>query len=97
MYKFLVVLFIFSIISFQYKINVEASDKYIPVEKIEGADELMGEEQPEKEKSELALMMQDIDDSYKAVEEMSGYYKYKKKQWRIILEAGKNIAKIKKK
>ena len=97
MYKFLVVLFIFSIISFQYKINVEASDKYIPVEKIEGADELMGEEQPEKEKSELALMMQDIDDSYKAVEEMSGYYKYKKKQWRIILEAGENIVKITKK
>ncbi len=97
MCKFLVVLCIISIISFQYKINVEASNKHIPTEQIESADELMGEEQPEKEKSELALMMQDIDDSYKAVEEMAGYYKYKKKQWRIILEAGENIAKITKK
>ena len=70
MYKFLVVLCIFSIISFQYKINVKASDKHIPTEQIECADELMGEEPPEKEKSELALMMQDIDDSYKAVEEI---------------------------
>ena len=97
MYKFLIVLCIFSIISFQNKINIEASDIYVPAEKIEGADELMGEEPPEKEKSELALMMQDIDDSYKAVEEMSGYYKYKKKQWKIILKAGENIAKITKK
>jgi len=97
MHKFLLVLCIFSVISFQCKINVEAADKHIPIEQIECADELMGEEPPEKEKSELALMMQDIDDSYKAVEEMSGYYKYKKKQWRIILEAGENIAKITKK
>ncbi len=97
MYKFLVALCIFSIISFQYKINVEASDIYIPTEQIECPDEIMGEEPPEKEKSELALMMQDIDESYKAVEEMSGYYKYKKKQWKIILEAGENIAKITKK
>ena len=57
----------------------------------------MGEVQPEEEKSELALMMQDIDESYKAVEEMSGYYKYKKKQWKIILKAGENIAEITKK
>ena len=97
MYRLLVILCIISIISFQYKINVEAADKSIPTEQIEGADVLVGEEEPEKEKSELALMMQDIDDSYKAVEEMSGYYKYKKKQWRIILEAGENIAKITKK
>jgi hypothetical protein len=39
-------------------------------------------------------MMQDIDESYKLVEEMSGYYKYKKKQWKIILKAGENIAKV---
>ena len=58
MYNFLVVLFIFSIISFQYKINVEASDKYIPVEKIEGVDELMGEEQPEKDGRKLYLRSQ---------------------------------------
>ena len=57
----------------------------------------MGEEQPEKEKSELALMMQDIDESYKAVEEMSGYYKYKKKQWRIILKREKILRKSQRK
>ncbi|MFQ5787299.1 MAG: hypothetical protein ACE5H1_04895 [Thermodesulfobacteriota bacterium] len=97
MYKFLVALCIFSIISFQYKINVEASDKYIPAEQIESTDQLIVEEPPEKEKSELAKMMEEIDKSYKAVEAMSGYYKYKKKQWKIILEAGENIAKITKK
>lgn len=97
MYKFLIVLCLFSVISFLSNANVEAADKDIPTEQIEAVDELMGEEPPEKEKSELALMMQDIDDSYKAVEEMSGYYKYKKKQWKIILEAGENIAKVTKK
>ena len=97
MYKILISLCILSIISFQSEAGVEGSDQYIPVERIEGSDELMGEEQPEKEKSELALMMQDIDESYKAVEVMSGYYKYKKKQWKIILKAGENIAKITKK
>ena len=35
MYKILIALCIFSIISFQYQINVEASDKYIPAEQIE--------------------------------------------------------------
>ena len=96
MYKVLIALCIFSIVCFQYKNNVEGSDKFIPTEQIEGSDELMGEE-PEKEKSELALMMQDIDESYKLVEEMSGYYKYKKKQWKIVLKAGENIAKVTKK
>ncbi len=97
MYKVLIALCIFSIVCFQFTINVESSDQYIPVGKTEGADEEMGEEQPIEEKSELALMMQDIDESYKAVEEMSGYYKYKKKQWKIILKAGENIAEITKK
>ena len=93
MYKFLIALCIFSILCFQFIVNVEGSDQYIPVGKTESTDELVGEEQ-EKEKSELALLMQDIDESYKSVEEMSGYYKYKKKQWKIILKAGENIAKI---
>jgi len=94
MYKVFVALCIFLIVSsFQFIVNVEGSDQYIPVGKTEGTDELEGEEQ-EKEKSELALLMQDIDESYKSVEEMSGYYKYKKKQWKIILKAGENIAKI---
>ncbi|OHB86896.1 MAG: hypothetical protein A3D13_09520 [Planctomycetes bacterium RIFCSPHIGHO2_02_FULL_40_12] len=94
MYKLLIALCIFSIVIFQYKTNVESSDKNIPAEQLKGPDELIGEEPPEKEKSELALLMQDIDESYKAVEEMSGYYKYNKKQWKIILEAGENITKI---
>ena len=42
----------------------------------------------------MALMMQDIDESYKLVEEMSGYYKYKKKQWKKILAAGETIEKV---
>ncbi len=94
MYKVLIALCIFSIVCVQFISNVEGSDQYIPVGKIEDADELMGEEQPEEEKSELALMMQDIDESYKIVEEMSGYYKYKKKHWKIILKAAENIAEI---
>ncbi len=97
MYKVLIALCIFSIVCFQFIINVEGSDQYIPVGKTEGFDEPIDEEQPKEEKSELALMMQDIDENYKAVEEMSGYYKYKKKQWKIILKAGENIAEITKK
>jgi hypothetical protein len=94
MYKVLIALCIFSIVSsFQYKHIAEGSDIYEPSKQIEGADELMGEE-PEEEKSELALMMQDIDESYKLVEEMSGYYKYKKKQWKKILKAGETIATV---
>jgi len=80
-------------IRIQFKHRAEGSDIYEPSKQIEGADELMGEE-PEEEKSELALMMQDIDESYKLVEEMSGYYKYKKKQWKKILKAGETIATV---
>ncbi len=91
MYKVLIALCIFSIVSsYQYKSMAEGPDTHGPSKQI---DELMGEE-PEEEKSELAIMMQDIDESYKLVEEMSGYYKYKKKQWKKILAAGENIEKI---
>jgi len=99
MYKVLIALCIFSMVSsFQDKIIAEGADDTtnVPSKQIVGADELMGKE-PEKEKSELALMMEDIDKDYKMVEAMSGYYKYKKKQWKKILEAGENIAKITKK
>ncbi|MCR4290584.1 MAG: cytochrome c [Candidatus Scalindua sp.] len=96
MHKVLIALFIFLTVgSFQYKM-AQGLEKNVPSEQIKGADELMGGE-PEKEKSELALMMEDIDKDYKIVEEISGYYKYKKKQWKQILEAGENIAKITKK
>ncbi len=91
MYKVLIALCIFSVVVvFQYKNVAEGSDNPVPSEQIEG-------EEPQKEKSELARMMEDIDNDYKMVEEMSGYYKYKKKQWKKILEAGENIAKVTKK
>lgn len=94
MYKVFITLCIFSIVSsFQYKNIAESSDKHAPSEHTDSPDEMMGEV-PQEEKSELALMMQDIDESYKLVEEMSGYYKYKKKQWKIILKAGETIAKV---
>ncbi len=97
MYKVLITICIFSIVTIsQYKNVAECSDNHVPSEHTDSADELMGEV-PQEEKSELALMMQDIDESYKIVEEMSGYYQYKKKQWKQILEAGENIAKVTKK
>ncbi len=94
MYKALIALCVFSIVSsFQYNNIAECSDNQAPSAHTDTPDEMMGEV-PQEEKSELALMMQDIDESYKAVEEMSGYYKYKKKQWKIILKAGENIAEV---
>ncbi len=63
--------------------------------------EARGDEDPgavpveqEEEKSELAKVMHDIDVSYKAVEEMSGYYKYKKRHWKTILKSGDEIARL---
>ncbi len=94
MYKVLIAICIFTAVTvFQYKNLAEGSDKQAPSAHTDTPDEMMGEV-PQEEKSELALMMQDIDASYKAVEEMSGYYKYKKKQWKIILKAGENIAEV---
>ncbi len=94
MYKVLIAICIFSIVTiFEYNNLAEGSDNNVPSKNTDSADELRGEE-PEEEKSELALMMQDIDESYKLVEEMSGYYKYKKKQWKKILKAGETIAKV---
>ncbi|MEK7297782.1 MAG: hypothetical protein AAB069_07750 [Planctomycetota bacterium] len=50
----------------------------------------------EKEKSELAKIMSEIDKSYKAVEEISGYYKYSSNDWKIIAEASSNLIKLSK-
>ena len=50
----------------------------------------------EKEKSELAKIMSEIDKSYKAVEEISGYYKYSSNEWKIIAEASSNLIKLSK-
>jgi len=48
----------------------------------------------EKEKSELAKIMDEIDKSYKAVEEISGYYKYSDNDWKVIAESSANIARL---
>ncbi|TLD43228.1 MAG: hypothetical protein JETT_0397 [Candidatus Jettenia ecosi] len=45
----------------------------------------------DKEKSELARIMGEIDKSYKAVEQISGYYKYTNNDWNLIAEASVNI------
>lgn len=48
----------------------------------------------EKEKTELAKIMGEIDKSYKAVEQISGYYKYTNSDWEVISEASTNIIKL---
>ncbi|TVM03062.1 MAG: hypothetical protein CV087_07035 [Candidatus Brocadia sp. WS118] len=57
---------------------------------------VFAEEKPkgEKEKSELAKIMGEIDKSYKAVEQISGYYKYSDNDWRVIAEASANIIQL---
>lgn len=49
---------------------------------------------PEKEKSELAKIMGEIDRNYKAVEQISGYYKYTNNDWKVISEASTNIIQL---
>ncbi len=48
----------------------------------------------EKEKSELAKIMGEIDKYYKAVEQISGYYKYTDNDWKVIAEASTNIVQL---
>ncbi len=50
--------------------------------------------QNEKEKSELAKIMGEIDKSYKAVEQISGYYKYTNNDWKVISDASTNIIQL---
>ncbi|KKL99743.1 hypothetical protein LCGC14_1811360 [marine sediment metagenome] len=76
MYRILIVLCIFLYI-FHAEVRGEEPE-VVPAEQ-------------EKEKSELAKLMSEIDTNYKAVEVMSGWYKYKKKHWKIILESGQNM------
>ena len=77
----LLIILCFSLIIFHGEIK---GDEIVPAE-------------PEKEKSELAKLMHEIDVDYKVVEEMSGWYTYKKKHWEIIRDAGENIVKVTKK
>ena len=54
------------------------------------------EEAPKKEKSELAKIMSEIDKSYKAVEVISGYYKFSNNEWKTIAESSTNIIQLSK-
>gem|GEM_PF-1836211 len=48
----------------------------------------------EKEKSELAKVMDEIDKNYKAVEQISGYYKYSADDWKVISESSSSIIQL---
>ncbi|MEB2308943.1 MAG: hypothetical protein OZ917_06520 [Candidatus Brocadiaceae bacterium] len=48
----------------------------------------------EKEKSELAKIMGEIDKNYKAAERISGYYKYNDNDWSDLAEASANIIQL---
>lgn len=58
------------------------------------ASYVLAEESPTKEKSELAKLMSEIDKNYKAVEEISGYYKYSDNDWKVIDESSTTIVKL---
>ncbi len=47
-----------------------------------------------KEKSELAKLLSQVDKDYKAVQALSGYTTYKKKDWNLIGQSGENILKV---
>ncbi len=79
MYKILIILFFSLAIFFHSELRAES--EIVPAE-------------PEKEKSELAKLMSEIDTNYKVVEEMSGWYKYKRKHWKMILDSGQNMVKV---
>ncbi len=56
---------------------------------------VFAEEAPKKEeKSELAKIMAEIDKSYKAVEQISGYYKYSSNDWSVIAESSTKIIEL---
>ncbi len=56
---------------------------------------VFAEEAPKKEeKSELAKIMSEIDKSYKAAEQISGYYKYSSNDWNIIAESSAKIVEL---
>ncbi|MDR4507469.1 MAG: hypothetical protein MRJ65_04400 [Candidatus Brocadiaceae bacterium] len=56
-----------------------------------GFTEDASEKPEEKEKSELAKLMGQIDKNYKATEEISGYYTYGDEEWKIIGDASANL------
>ncbi|MBC8550584.1 MAG: hypothetical protein H8D23_13135 [Candidatus Brocadiales bacterium] len=47
-----------------------------------------------KEKSELAKLLSQVDEDYKAAQALSGYTTYKKQDWKLIGQSGENILKV---
>ncbi|MCF6149247.1 MAG: hypothetical protein E3K37_11395 [Candidatus Kuenenia sp.] len=58
------------------------------------AEEAAQVEGEEEEKSELAILMKEIDKNYKATEEISGYYNYKDEEWKIIGDASAKLIEL---
>ncbi|MHC4138660.1 MAG: hypothetical protein ACYSR1_02170 [Planctomycetota bacterium] len=80
MYKKLVTILILSVICLTVEIRAEEAGTAPSEQK--------------KEKSELAKLLSKVDEDYKAVQALSGYTEYKKKDWNLVLESGENILKV---
>ena len=80
MYKKLAAILIFLVICFTVEIRAEESGT--------------APAKPKKEKSKLAKLLSQVDKDYKALQALSGYTEYQKKDWKLIREAGENIIKV---
>ena len=80
MYKKLVTLMVLLVICFAVEVSAEDSGTAPAKQK--------------KEKSELAKLLSKVDEDYKAVQALSGYTTYKKKDWKLIGQSGENILKV---
>ena len=80
MNKKLVTIMVFFVICFTVEVRAEESVS-APAEQ-------------KKEKSELAKLLSKVDKDYKAVQALSGYTTYKKKEWKLIRKSGENILKV---
>ena len=79
MYKKLVTMLILLVICFAADVRAEEAGN-APAEQ-------------KKEKSELSKLLSKVDEDYKAVQALSGYTTYKKKEWKLIRKSGENILK----
>ncbi len=80
MYKTLITILILFVVCFTVKVSAEDSGTAPAKQK--------------KEKSELAKLLSQVDKDYKAVQALSGYTTYKKKDWKLIGQSGENILKV---
>jgi len=65
-----------------------------PTVNVKGGDPVDAPAEQEKEKSELAELLNKVDNDYKAVEAITGYYKYEEKHWKLLRESGENILEV---